>query len=328
MKRIVGLILGIAGLLCLVAAAVLLLVTPQIIRLPDQGNLPTAVLEAPGATVMQMGSGTPQAAQMDLRSTIRMRADGKTGDGAVIWHASQETVVPGTATPLSTMQGRIALDAHSGAGVQWSGECLADQPAPCQPGNVRYSGQLYAFPFGTEKKTYRFFDMTVRAALPIAYTGTETVNGLRTYRFEQTVPAQQWNLDPPLRDSFAATLPPEAKMMAIVASMRYQSSRTVWVEPVTGSIVNYREHVQRDIVHPFGPPIKVLDATFQYTEQTRAEIASEASDGIAVIRVLRSYLPIGLAVAGLVLLVVGLLLLRRSRASRREPSQPSVASNA
>ena len=317
MKRILGLVLGIGGLLCLVAAAVLLLMTPQLIRLPDQGSLPTAVLEAPGATVMQPGASSAQAAKGDLRITTRMRADGKTDDGAVIWVASQETVLSGAATPISVMQGKIALDARSGAGVEWSGECLADQPAPCQPGNVRYSGQLYAFPFGTEKKTYKFFDTTVRASLPIDYRGTDTVNGLRTYRFEQTIPVQQWNLDPQSQAALEATLPKEAKFVAQLASMRYQSSRTVWVEPVTGSIVDYREHVQREIVLPFDQPsIPVLDATFQYTEQTRAEIAAEASDGIDAIRVLRTQLPAGLAVLGAVLLLAGLLLLLLSRRSR------------
>ena len=57
----------------------------------------------------------------------------------------------------------------------WAGQCLAEQPAPCQPGNVQFAGQLYQFPFGTEKKTYKFFDTTVRAALPIDYRGTDTV---------------------------------------------------------------------------------------------------------------------------------------------------------
>lgn len=333
MKRIVGLVLGIAGLLCLVVAAGLVLGFPQLIRLPDQGSLPTAVLDAPGATVMQMGSGTPQAAQADLRSTIKMRADGRTDDGAVIWDATQETVQSGAATPLSATRSRIALDDRTGAAVQWSGQCLADQPAPCQPGNVRYSGQLYAFPFGTEQKTYQFFDLTVRAALPISYKGTETVNGLRTYRFEQTVPVQQWNLDPQLRDSFAATLPAEAKMLAIVASMRYQSTRTVWVEPVTGSIINYREHVQRHIVHPYGPPMLVLDANFEYTKQTQAEIAAEVTDGTDAIRVLRWYLPAGLAVVGLIVLAVGLLLFRRPRRaggagdSGGAPSEPVAATS-
>jgi hypothetical protein len=324
MKRILGLILGLAGLLCLVAAAVLVLATPQFIRLPDQGDLPTAVLEAPGATVMQPGTGSSQAAKGDLRITTRMRADGKTDDGAVIWNASQETVLSGAATPISVMQGRIALDARSGAGVEWSGECLADQPAPCQAGNVRYSGQLYAFPFGTEKKTYKFFDTTVRAALPIDYRGTDTVKGLRTYRFEQTIPVQQWNLDPQTRAALEASLPQEAKFVAQLASMRYQSNRTVWVEPVTGSIVDYREHVQREIVMPFNQPsVPVLDATFQYTEQTRTEIAAEASDGIAAIRVLRSQLPIGLTVVGIVLLAAGLPLLVLSRRSRRKPAVAS-----
>lgn len=325
MKRIVGLLLGIAGLLCLVAAAVLLLVTPQFIRLPDRGTLPTAVLEAPKARVMQPGTGSQQASQVDLRSTIRMQADGKTDDGAVIWKASQETVLPGATTPVSASESRVALDARSGAGVQWSGQCMADQPAPCQAGNVKYTGQLYAFPFGTEKKTYQFFDTTLRAALPIAYVKDETVNGLDTYRFYQAVPDQQSSLDAETLASLTASLPPEARDAVAGATMHYQSSRTVWVEPVTGSIINYRERVQRFIQLPVGYRIPLLDADFQYTPQTQTEIAAEASDGKTVIRILRWYLPAGLVVLGLIALVVGLLLVRRSRPTRTAPGVANEA---
>ena len=59
-----------------------LLLWPSLL-LVSPGHLPTAVLEAPGATVMQPGTGSSQAAKGDLRITTRMRADGKTDDGAV-----------------------------------------------------------------------------------------------------------------------------------------------------------------------------------------------------------------------------------------------------
>lgn len=332
MKRLFGILLSIVGLLSLIAAVALLLIAPQLIRLPDRGELPTAVLEAKGATVMQTGTGIPQSTQADLRTTIRIQSDGKTGD-AVIWSSSEETVIAAAGTPLSASQSRIAMDARSGAAVAWAGQCLAEQPAPCQPGNVQFAGQLYQFPIGTEKKTHQFFDTTMRAALPIAYRGTETVNGLSTYRFEQAVPEQLSELDPQLLAAMTATLPPAMKEAATGAKIGYQSTRTLWVEPATGSIVNYREQMQRSVVLPIGQRIPLLSADFQYTAQTRAEIAGEASDARTVIRVLRWYLPAGLAVLGLACLAIGLLLVRRRRppaapATAPAADQPGVASDA
>jgi hypothetical protein len=323
-KRLFGILLSIVGLLGLIAAVVLLLVAPQLIRLPDRGSLPTTVLEAKGATVMQAGPGTPQAVQTDLRTTIKVKADGRTGD-AVVWSASEETVVAATGTPLSASQTRIALDDQSGAAVPWSGQCLSEPPAPCTPGNVQFAGQLYQFPIGTEKTDHQFFDTTLRTALPIAYQGTEDVNGLSTYRFEQAVPEQQSAPDPQLLAALTAGLPPALKEAAAGAKIGYQTTRTVWVEPATGAIVNYREQMRRAVVLPIGQRIPLLTADFQYTEQTRTDLVGEASDARAVIRAVRWYLPAGLAVFGLVCLLIGLLLMRRRRTPSGTPPAAAPA---
>jgi hypothetical protein len=300
MKRIVGPILSVVGLLCIVAAATVFLAAPRFIRLPSEGTMPTVVLEAPGATLMQEGAQLGQAQPTDLRTTTKTRGDGTTDDGAVIWDVTQETVVVASGTPISATESRIALDPRTGAAVDWSGQCLSTKPAPCQPGNVKYAGQLYQFPFNTEKKTYQFFDLTLKTALPITYRGTELVNGLHTYRFVQTLPDQRTTPDPQMLAALTAALP--ADLRPAEAAVLVQGSRTAWVEPITGSIVNYREHTRQSIVLPAGLTIPLVDADFQYTAPTRADIAAEASDGIATIRLVRWYLPAGLILVGLVAL--------------------------
>ncbi len=54
----------------------------------------------------------------------------------------------------------------------------------CPPGT---RGCRYKFPFGTEKKTYQFFDTTAKKAYPMTYKGSEQIQGLTVYRFEQPV---------------------------------------------------------------------------------------------------------------------------------------------
>ena len=47
------------------------------------------------------------------------------------------------------------------------------------------------FPFNVEKKTYDYYDTTIKKALPAEFQGEESIDGLNTYRFLQNVPPTQ-----------------------------------------------------------------------------------------------------------------------------------------
>jgi hypothetical protein len=115
--------------------------------------------------------------------------------------------------------------------------------------------------------------------------------------------------------TMVASLSPGASGAAIAANayIRYSSTRTLWVEPVTGSIVDYEEEQQRTLVVLPGVQYDLLNATFRYTPETRRTIVDEASRGRNQIQMLRWYAPAGVGVLGLLLLALGLLLLLRRR---------------
>jgi hypothetical protein len=320
-KRIAGAALFGAGLfLVVVAISLAYVVAPLLSRLPFDLKPPVTTVVAHNATFVQttVVNDTPAivVGHADLESTTGINPDagaaadigGAYKNKAVVWNVFTQTKRTDNGDVISSANGRIAMDRVSGAAVPWSGECYADQLGQaCQAGNIDYSGQLYAFPFDTRKTTYQYYDLTLRRPVPIAYQGTEKVAGLTVYKFTQTIPDQQLTTDPGTIDFLVNSLAPGASGGA----MWYSATRTIWVEPVTGSIVDYAEEQHRTLRTDSGASAILLDATFQYTPETRAEVAKQTSDGRTLLVALRLWLPIALLVLALVALVLGVIAARR-----------------
>lgn len=333
MRRFAGALLFGLGVLCVVAAAALAwLVVPTLKRVPYDMKPPDVVVEAPNATFVSarlLSDGKPSVAveHGTLRNTTGIKPGYKdaaalTGNLAgktLIWNVYQATDWVDQKVPISRAESRIALDRVSGAAVGWPGQCYNDvkldkqDTSVCRPGSIAYTGQLYLFPFDTGRKTYQYFDGTLRAALPMTYTGSEDVAGMRTYRFQQTVPRQDIPADEETTAGLLGFLAPKAKS----ATMTYEASRTLWVEPLTGAIVAYQEKQHRELVPDTGAAIPILDATFQYDRATSDTIVEQARDGRSQLLTYGRYLPIGLLVAGILAAVAGLLILRGTRSGAR-----------
>ncbi len=91
--------------------------------------------------------------------------------------------------------------------------------------SIQHVGLSYTFPIDTEKKSYPFFDTVVGKAYPMNYRGTEKLNGLDVYRFEQTVPES------------------DIKIQDLLPG-KYSNVRVVWVEPTTGVIIKGSEQIK------------------------------------------------------------------------------------
>ena len=333
MRRVAGAMLFGLGLLCVVAAAALAwLIVPALRKVPYDMVPPNVVLNAPGATFVSarlLPGNTPSIAveQGTLRNTTGVKPDykaaadlsGSLAGKTLIWNVYQRTDWVENNVPISLSESRIALDRVSGAAVAWKGQCYNDvkvdkqDTSTCDPGNISYTGQLYLFPFGTQKKTYQYFDGTLRRALPITYQGQEKVAGLQTYRFQQTVPQQDIPADQETLSGLLGFLAPKAK----TGTMNYEASRTLWVEPMTGAIVAYTDREHRQLVPAGGQPIDILNATFQYDKATGDTIVDQARTGRSELLIFGRYLPIGLLVAGLVAMVAGLMITRRAAVPAR-----------
>ena len=135
--------------------------------------------------------------------------------------------------------------------------------------------------------------------MDIDYKGTETLFGLETYEFSYTV------TDEPIE--VAEGIPGT-----------YANVVTVYVDPVTGSIVKSGQDQQRFLED--GTP--VLDIQLIGTDDTVKEAVDEAKTAGRSLFILLTVLPIVGFVGGILCLLGGLLLLRRRPQDGQRVAEP------
>jgi Porin PorA len=216
----------------------------------------------------------------------------------------------------------VSSEMNPGGSVQKPRSIEDDQP----PINIAlpHDGLAYRFPFDTEKRTYPFFDPIAQKAFDANYDGEEDVNGLTTYRFTQnigydadgklvepvkyaslyendedsqvTAPAGQWGVDGD----------PSAP---ITMSRYYAAQRTMWVDPVSGTIVKAKERANHYYAREaLRPEVTFADYTVTSNEETVENQVADARDERDRVALWGRILPITFTAMGLVALAAGALL--------------------
>ena len=218
-------------------------------------------------------------------------------------------------TPLSAADETVAFDRHTGETVTWKGT-KSETDGETENG-FAFRGLYFKFPFDTQKKTYQFWDGTLNKATPAKYVGEGKVDGLKVYKFEQTIaPVKTGTIDVPgtLVGSADAT---------VTADRIYSNVRTFSVEPVTGVIVVGGEAQDAYLEVDGTRAVTTTDATLQYTKENTADTVDEYKSKAVLLTAVKSWVPIGGLVLGLVLIGLGVLSRRGngSRGARRADSE-------
>ncbi|MEU4389398.1 DUF3068 domain-containing protein [Kribbella sp. NPDC023855] len=235
--------------------------------------------------------------------------------------------------PLSFVQERVVLDAHTGEAVRWTdaetGEYIstslekADRKTAENGGDEFFRGHeglVLKFPFGTEKKEYKFWDSTTRKAFPIKYKGEDKLQGLPVYVFEQEVPKQEIPLAKPLM--VPAKVVGETGDAAVEVKRSYQNTRTLWIEPVTGAIIKGQEKQLASLEFNGEPRATATEVTIAYDDATvKKNVKGAKENGVeeggyqakaSQLNLIGFWVP-------LVSLIIGLLLLALVAASALRP---------
>lgn len=251
---------------------------------------------------------------LQVGSTLR-RTDKQQDNGLLL--AMVDTVTMDRSSAMA-----VTSESNPGGAVQKPRAIEDDQP----PTNIAlpHDGLTYRFPFDTEKKTYPLFDPIAQKAYDANYDGEEDVNGLTTYKFTQNVGYDaEGKLVEPVKyaslyeDDADAQVTARAALWGvegdpedpITMSRFYAAERTLWVDPVSGTIVKSDEHgyhyYARDALRP-----EVTFADYKVTtneESVESQVASARSERDRV-ALWGRILPITFTAVGLVLLVGGALL--------------------
>jgi len=160
---------------------------------------------------------------------------------------------------------------------------------------VEHEGVINKWPFGAEKKTYTYW--VAPEGVDAVYSRTEDVDGLETYVYQVEV------TDVPVE-------------LAEGIEGLYSESTEIWIEPVTGQIVNREGEQIRKLADGTG----FLDLNLSFTdEQVAANVEDISADRDKLNLVTKTVPLIGYAV-GIPLLLLGIALLVLGRTRREEPA--------
>ncbi|WP_025619815.1 DUF3068 domain-containing protein [Salinispora cortesiana] len=338
--RVSAALFGLGVLLLVLAVGLPLYVAPAITKLPYDLKPTTLVAEAPNARFLQITADseavTVEVPRATLRSTIEVLPQpGATKDrlpkqlkgDAVIWDVYQTVVRSDTEDPITAYSTQLALYRVSGTAAPWDDQWLKQDDSEGTPkGNVQYSGLTYKFPFGAEKKDYPIFDRDLKEALPAAYVGTETREGIEVYRYEQRIEEEELYTPEESLQVLLGTFAPEATTGKVI----YSNTRTYWVDPVTGAWIDTRDQPRKELRPDVGPTTVLLDADFSYTDDTVKNSVETVKSNRLKIGLARLWGPIAAGVLGLIALVVGLRLFLRTggAAGRHSAAAPAGGSPA
>ena len=280
--------------LIVVALASRFYVSPSLVRASlNQSN--ESVSRAEGATYLSIDrTGVSIRTNRAIRAVLEVRGDVAAGSrGVAVWN-TYTTVLDDDGRIVSQSTDRVAMDRRAGTAVRCCEEALNGAPA-------RHDGLTYKFPFSTPRAELQWFDRTLRTARPIAFRGETRRAGLRVYRFEQVIAetslGQRSGVPGHLLD----------RPGVVDAEHTYATTRTFWVEPVSGVIVGAEESQRQLLRTTDGAEAVVLDATFALDAKTVAEAVDTARYVQRVVRLLEVIVPLLACLVGAALLALGLL---------------------
>lgn len=295
-------LIGVGVYFLTLALLVPLVLQPVLLKAPAKIDLETHSR----STALKMDTSTGRLRQVDVDLTRRLTThtiNGKVAgsDRVGVYDELLDlkqvnpdgtlppSLVGGTYQGLSAQTSVIAFDRSSGKGVHRYGDTWSTV------------AQTTKFPFGVQKRTYRYYDQPSHAAWPVSYVRTLTVKGLQVYEFHGTIP--QISLG-------------QYGVLAGTDTLYSNNGRTVWVEPVTGSIVSSTTSPQTRIRMPNGtitPALLVKELV--PTDATIAERVSY-SKGVKSSAEALYAAPWVLGGVAVVLLVLGTVLAVRTRRSQ------------
>lgn len=288
---------------------------PAFARVPASYDR-TTHLEAKGAVVFNADPAILRPEETDLAIVSRTVAD--TGvdapDGVVVWHNSV-TISRSDGTVFQQSRERTPFDAASGAAVDCDGCGSWIETVEGRRDDVDRHGLVYKFPFNTQKQDYLVWDQTLGKTTSAAFDGEESVQGLAVYRFEQVVePTAVGTTQVPgsvfgLRDA------------TVTADLVYSVRVTSYVEPVTGSPVQRIEVRDQELRYQ-GRSVPVFKGTIRYTDEEVDSLVGELKTSSVVLGGMRSWIPVGLLVLGVLFAGIGM---RVERQHRRSASSTSGA---
>lgn len=307
MRRVVGyVLLGLGAFMLVLAPMLRWYALPALLKTPiDQ----FAESFAPGTGTVFNPATVSEEQDVRMIAHRTLRGDvAASSDNVGVWDESL-LLERRDGGLINATTDRVAWDRKTGYAVNCCNENVDGVP-------TRHKGLSYKFGFHSKKQSYLFFDTTAKKAFPMRYRSSETIQGLTVYKYVQRVPVTKiGQLEVP------GSLVGQPDTPSVTAPRYYDNIRTVWVEPLSGVIVKGQEQQHQVLRDASGQDaVTLIQVTLTFDQRTQRNQANLAKDARSQAALLGTWLPLGLFLGGIVLVVVGILLLRPREGQLPPPS--------
>jgi len=303
MRRTVGLVLiGLGTALIVFAVLMTTYVSSRVVKFPLNQYV-TATLVDNHASYFSPTKLT-ELSPVTMQATYTLKGNAAAGsDSTAVWNQFIYVYDQTNKAPVQTMTRTMAFDRRTAQLVNCCGSNVNGDSSVHQSGVVGY-----VFPIGTQKQTYQVFDANLLKPVPFTYGGTDTVNGIQTYRFVGNVaPTQNGH----------QTLPGSLVGMSqssVTLPQFYQNKVVYWIDPDTGVLLNATQDEKVFLENPAGQQALVLfNANLAMTPASVNGLVAIDNDQRNKKFMVETLLPLVTGILGVILLVVGILLARRWR---------------
>lgn len=309
MRRFLGPTLVGLGVFLLVGGVLLRFYAyPRLAVAPVDQNSVTK-LTAKGAEIFDTTALKPLTTDLAVqnRTVGDVKASNDQGDDVRVW-VGTTSIRSSDGTVRTRSTERTAFDATSAEAVNCCGNFEEDTDGQRDP--VKRSGLVFKFPFQTEKKTYQVWDGTAGKATPATFVKETKIDGLKVYQFQQTIDRVKVGTR-----EVPASLVGGSGTGNVEGDNMYALDKQIYVEPVTGAIVDQHQHTTSTVAIDGQDELTVTDANLAYTKATVAGNVDNYSSKSSQLKLVHG-LPLLMVVIGLLSIVFGVLLARR----RSEPA--------
>ena len=165
-----------------------------------------------------------------------------------------------------------------------------NDPKYLPAGAIPHSGVVNKWPFLAEKKTYTYWDDSLQKGVEATYAGTDKLDGHEVYVYDVQVPKTKMDVAEGIKGY-------------------YTDDKQLYVDQLTGSVVNQVEHQVRTDLE--GNP--VIDLHIAFTDDQVQTLVDEAKDNGKQLKLIRTWVPLVGYPLGVPLFLIGLFLTIRNR---------------
>jgi hypothetical protein len=296
----IGAFLVVAGLLARFYAYPALAVAPM-----DQNSV--TMLEAKDATILDLSTLREVTTDMSVanRTVGDVKASEDAGGDTVVW-AATTSYRDEIGNIRSRSAERYAFDAHTGEAINCCGGFVEETDG--ERVEVKRSGLISKYAFGTEKKDYKFWDDTLGQAVTTEFVKESEIDGLTVYEFKYEVPTTTVG---------TREVPPsligESGTDALEVEIQYSTITQHWVEPNTGVIIDRVSETANTLAYEGEQKITTSGGRFEYTDQQVKDNVDEYKGKASSLKAVQTTVPFVGVILGLLMILGGVLLSRRNR---------------